>query len=105
MRRQRGSRGGKEPGHDITRQPGRGIEARSRGEIGQAVLAADPLRGRQAAAEPVADHGLHRFGLRVVTIIENVPIKIIDAQRQRGSLLKDRSVPLMRTDHYPQLFS
>ena len=32
--------------------------------------------------------------LRVVTIIDNVPIKLIDAQRQRGSLLRDRSVPL-----------
>jgi hypothetical protein len=39
---------------------------------------------------------MQRRSLRVVTIIDNVPIKIIDAQRQRGSLLKDRSVPLMR---------
>ena len=39
---------------------------------------------------------LDRQLLRVVTIIDNVPIKIIDAQRQRGSLLKDRSVPLIR---------
>jgi hypothetical protein len=36
-----------------------------------------------------------RPDLRVVTIIDNVPIKIIDAQRQRGSLLKERSVPLL----------
>jgi hypothetical protein len=57
MRRHRGSRGGKEPGHDLARQPGRGIEARSGTESGQAVRAADPLPGRQAAAEPVADHG------------------------------------------------
>jgi Phage integrase family len=63
MRRHRGSRGGKEPGHDLARQPGRSIEARTRTESGQAVRAADRLRGRQAAAEPVADHGLHRFGL------------------------------------------
>jgi hypothetical protein len=33
--------------------------------------------------------------MRVVTIIDNVPIKIIDAQRLRGSLLKDRFVPLL----------
>jgi hypothetical protein len=29
MRRHRGSRGGKEPGHDRARLPGRGIEART----------------------------------------------------------------------------
>jgi hypothetical protein len=31
--------------------------------------------------------------LRVVTIIANVSITIVDRQRQRGSLLDDRSVP------------
>ena len=65
MRRHRGSRGGKEPGHDLARPRRRGIEARSRTESGQAVRAADPLRGRQAAAEPVADHGLYRFGFGI----------------------------------------
>jgi hypothetical protein len=37
MRRHRGSRGGKEPGHDLARPRSRGIEARRRTEIGQAV--------------------------------------------------------------------
>ncbi len=44
--------------------------------------------------EPFFSSGL-LLTVRVVTIIDNVPIKIIDAQRQRGSLLKDRSVPLL----------
>ena len=47
---------------------------------------------------PLSDQSEHdqveRCQVRVVTIIDNVPIKIIDAQRQRGSLLKERSVPL-----------
>ena len=41
-----------------------GIEARHRAERGQAVGAADSLRGRQAAALPVADDLLHPLGPR-----------------------------------------
>jgi hypothetical protein len=52
------------------------------------------LPGKVAEARRIEQPGRTQT-LRVVTIIDNVPIKIIDAQRQRGSLLKERSVPLL----------
>jgi hypothetical protein len=54
----------KEPSHDITRQPACGVKARSGAERSKAVGTADSLRGRQAAAQPVADEGPHGVGIR-----------------------------------------
>jgi DNA invertase Pin-like site-specific DNA recombinase len=57
-------------------------------------LALDPDEQVRAVVRLLFDK-FEELGMRVVTIIDNVPIKIIDPQRQRGSLLKDRSVPLL----------
>src|SRR4051794_20639073 len=51
------------PGHDLARQPGRGVESRCGPEVRQPVDTADPPASRQPAAESVADDRPHRVGI------------------------------------------